>query len=166
MIAERLEPLLTRWRQLQPREQWVLAGGAVIVCLLLGWSLVVQPVLDARQRAEAALSAQRQLAVDLETAAARFGGRGAGRSVSSANQTLIAVVDRSIRGSSIGKPASRLQPDGDSRARVWLEDVNFDALLAWLAELESRFGVRVDTADVDRSSGAGLVDVRLTLVRP
>lgn len=165
MMAQ-LEPLLERWRQLQPREQLILAAGTVIAVVLLGWALLVSPILVAREDARAALSGQRQLAIDLEIAASRFGNVGNARQTSSANLTLIAVVDRSIRGSRIGKPASRLQPDGETRARVWLEDVNFDAMVAWLAELESRYGVRIDTADIDRSSGAGLVDVRLTLVRP
>ena len=160
-----LQPHLERWRQLQPREQWMLGVGAVAVVLTLLYLLVWEPVQLAAQRAEQQLQAERATAQELERAAALVGAAGPQNRRSSGNASLLTIVDRSLKGSKIGKPASRIQPDGDSRVRVWLEDVSFDALLAWLADLEQHQGVRVGTADIDKTSGQGLVDVRLSLER-
>jgi general secretion pathway protein M len=49
--------------------------------------------------------------------------------------------------------------------RIWLEDVPFDGLVRWLGDLHARYGVRVDNADIERESGPGLVNARLTLVK-
>ena len=82
-----------------------------------------------------------------------------------AGQSLLAVVDQSRKASALTKPPSRLQPEGDGVVRIWLEDVPFDALLRWLADLQLRYGVRVDTADIERESAPGLVNARVTLMR-
>ena len=55
--------------------------------------------------------------------------------------------------------------DADVEVRVWFEDVAFDNLARWMHELETRHGVRVTNADLERRAGAGLVNARLTLVR-
>ena len=49
--------------------------------------------------------------------------------------------------------------------RIWLDDVPFDALVRWLGDLHTRYGVRVEAANIERESGPGLVSARLTLMR-
>ena len=88
-----------------------------------------------------------------------------GGTIVGANQSLLSIVDQSRRASSLTKPPSRLQPEGDGIVRIWLEDVPFDALLRWLADLQLRYGVRVDSADIERESAPGLVNARVTLMR-
>ena len=163
MIAEALEALRTRWEQLAARERALIALCAAVVLCSAAYVGVIKPLGEARRAAEARLATQRLIAADLERAAVQL--PGGARSKRAGNQSLISIVDRSIRSSAIGKPASRLQPAGDTRARIWLEDVPFDALIRWIGELDSQYGVQVENADIDRSTGAGLVDARLTLVR-
>lgn len=160
-----LQPYLDRWRQLQPREQWMLGVAGVAVLLTLLYLLVWEPIQLSSVRAQQQLSAERASARQLERAAALVGAAGPQSRRATGNASLLTIVDRSLKGSKINKPASRIQPDGDSRVRVWLEDISFDALLAWLADLEQHQGVRVGTADIDKTSGQGLVDVRLSLER-
>jgi general secretion pathway protein M len=75
-------------------------------------------------------------------------------------------VDLSARAGTLSKPPSRIQPEGEREVRVWLEAVSFDSLLRWIGELETRYGIQVQTADIERAERPGLVDARLTLVRP
>jgi general secretion pathway protein M len=155
------------WTALAPREQRVLGLGALVLTLILLYLLAFEPFMKARREQAQALADARALAVTLETLAVevqRQRGAGGG-AILGANQSLLSIVDQSRRASSLTKPPSRLQPEGDAIVRIWLEDVPFDALLRWLADLQLRYGVRVDTADIERESGPGLVNARVTLTR-
>jgi general secretion pathway protein M len=154
------------WATLAEREQRVLAVGAVVVGLTVLYLGVWEPVVKAQHDRERALEDARALATMLETLAVEVQrGRGAGGGTAGAGQSLLAVVDQSRRASALTKPPTRLQPEGDATVRIWLDDVPFDALLRWLGDLQARYGVRVDAADIERQSGQGLVSARLTLVR-
>ncbi len=158
-----LERLRAWWSSLADRERRVLSAGGVALVLIVLYAGVWDPLSGARHRRETELQAARAMASQLETLAAaapRAGGAPAG-----AGQSLLAVIDQSRKSSSITKPPSRLQPEGDDTVRIWLEDVPFEGLLRWLGELQTRYGVRVDSAEIERESGPGLVNARLTLVR-
>ena len=165
-LASQIEQLQARWNQLQPRERLVLGLGGVALLLIILYAGLWQPLHQQQATAETRLQEQRLLAQDLERAAvlARNSGSRAG-APSSSNQSLITVVDQSLKASQLSKPDLRIQEDGASRVRVWLEDVSFDALAGWTATLQQRHGISISTADLDRTSGAGLVNARLTLER-
>jgi len=153
------------WATLAQREQRVLAGGGVVLGLVVLYLGAWEPAVNAKQARQVALEDARALATQLEQLAVEVQrGRGAA-GTAGAGQSLLSVVDQSRRASALTKPPSRLQPEGDAMVRIWLEDVPFDALLRWLADLQLRYGVRVETADIERESAPGLVNARLTLVR-
>lgn len=165
IVQPYLDAARTRWAALAPREQRVLAAGAVVLALVILFLGIWEPTVAARQERREALEDARALAVLLEQLAVeKQRSRGAGPAASG-SQSLLSVVDASRRTSGVTKPPSRLQPEGDGIVRIWLEDVPFDPLLRWLAELQQRHGVRVDAADIERESAPGLVNARLTLAR-
>ncbi|MBI3171196.1 MAG: type II secretion system protein M [Hydrocarboniphaga effusa] len=154
------------WAGLAQRERQALSAGAAALALIVIYLALWQPVTQSRSSRETALTEARALAIRLEALALEVQrNRGAGGTIAGANQSLLAVVDQSGKASSLGKTPSRLQPEGDNTVRVWVEDVPFEAVMRWLNDLQTRYGVRVDNADIERQSAAGLVNVRLTLVR-
>jgi len=159
-----LERFRAWWSGLAERERRVLSLGAAALGLIVIYSGIWEPVADARQRQQVNLQAARALAVQLESLAATAP-RAGGGALAGAGQSLLAVIDQSRKSSQVTNPPSRLQPEGDNTVRIWLEDVPFDALLRWLGDLQTRYGVRVDNADIERESGPGLVNARLTLMR-
>lgn len=161
-----IERLRAWWSGLAERERRVLGAGGAVLGLVLLYLVVWEPLAGARLERERALADARALATLLETLGAEVRqGRGAAAPTAGAGQSLLAIVDQSRRASALSKPPSRLQPEGDDTVRIWLEDVPFDALLRWLNDLQTRYGVRVDNADIERESGPGLVNARLTLMR-
>jgi general secretion pathway protein M len=160
-----LERFRAWWSGLADRERLALSVGSAALALVVLYLAVWEPLSQARARRAAELDEARALAVLIETLAAESQrARGSG-TIQGAGQSLLAVVDQSRKASALTKPPSRLQPEGDATVRIWLEDVPFDALLRWLNDLQTRYGVRVDNADIERESGSGLVNARLTLVR-
>ena len=80
-------------------------------------------------------------------------------------EKIATVVDQATKNGTLGKAPSRLQPEGDAEVRVWLDGISFDALVRWLSDLETRQGVRVQNADIEKQDAPGTVNVRLSLVR-
>ena len=162
-MSAALERFRAWWSSLADRERRVLSFGAAALALIVIYAGIWDPLASAQQRRQTELLAARAMASQLEAlavAAPRAGGASAG-----AGQSLLAVIDQSRKSSSITKPPSRLQPEGDNTVRIWLEDVPFDGLMRWLGDLQTRYGVRVDSAEIERESGPGLVNARLTLMR-
>lgn len=167
-LSTRAAPLLERYRELQPRERLIVAVGGVVVLLTLIYLLLWEPFAKAHERQAAALADERALAERLETIAttvqkAQASGVGA---IQGREQSLLTLVDQQGRSPELGKAPARLQPEGENEVKVWFEDVPFDALVRWMATLESRFGVQITGAEFERRAGDGLVNARLTVTRP
>jgi len=78
-------------------------------------------------------------------------------------RSLLAVVDQTAKRRGLGAGLKRLEPDGQSAVKVWLEQVKFDDVIQWLNQLQSQNGLNVDTITIDRQDEVGLVNVRMTL---
>ena len=159
-----LERFRVWWAARNERERQILSLGGGALILILFYLAVWEPLGKSQTRRETALTDARELAMRLELLATQSQ-RGRNTNVVASGQSLLSVVDQSAKTSAIGKPPSRLQPEGDNTVRLWFEDVPFDSVLRWLNDLQQRQGVRVSDADIERESGSGLVNVRLTLVR-
>lgn len=164
---ETLTQARERFLALQPRERWMLGVGAAALLITVLYLALWEPLVQARTQRAAALDASREIAIKLEQAAQQIRASAGNNPAATAGRTLslLAAVDQASKQGALGKPPSRLQPEGDREVRVWIEDVAFDALVRWLSELQRRYGVSVQTMDVEPQSTPGQVNVRLSLVR-
>lgn len=163
-----MKNLLDRLREtldgLSPRERNMVLAASLVVSVILLWLLVWEPIAGWQQRSAQALDAQRAVAQRLAQATALQQQRGPGQQVDRST-ALLTVIDRSSRGPTLGKAPSRVQPDGERSVKVWLEDVPYENLLAWLIELQTGYGIQPSALEIERSERAGTVDARLTLQR-
>ena len=154
------------WAARQPRERALLMIAAGLAVLVLLVAIVYLPL----QRHRSALAAQvEQAELDL-LAARRYADeiRSAGSQPTTASlpgpdRSLLALVDEGLREAGLTSVLARIEPEGDRRVRLWLEDAPFDSLIAWLERASAEQGVRLIDASVDRELAPGLVSVRLTL---
>jgi general secretion pathway protein M len=165
-LLARVNPLFdqaeSELAKLQPRER-ALVGAAAIAAVILFIDMAIwRPAAHARSNGEARLADARQVAEQLERAAALapHGGPGA---VAAGDGSLMSIVDSAAKSGELSKPLTRMSPDGDTQLRVWLEDVTFDSLTHWMYSLQTRYGVRVDSVDIEQQPTPGLVNARLTL---
>ena len=56
----------------------------------------------------------------------------------------------------------RIEPDGEN-TRITLVDVDFAAMIGWIADLERSGGSTLEAIDVERRPAPGTVNARLTL---
>jgi len=119
-----------------------------------------------RTEAAAAFRDSRLLLIDLYTYGRKIRtleSFGKSRVNAGQDQTLLTLVNASAKERSI--TFKRFQPDGDSSLQLWLEDVNFNAVLWWLTKIENNNGIRVAQISVERTKRDGFVNARITLVR-
>ena len=164
-----LESLHKLWRAREPREQRVLASGALVCVLLLGWALVWHPLERARQDLDARLQARQQDLAFLQQARSQLQqlqSRDQKSGASRQGKSLLALADASARKAGLGPNIQRLEPLDDKRIRLEYKAADFDVLMGWLADLNRRYGIRADDVSVDRASGNGQVNARLTLGEP
>jgi type II secretory pathway component PulM len=154
------------FRQLERREQLVLAIGALLAILIIGWRFVWTP-LDARAAALTDEIAERsRLLVDLKRAAGLGtlpGGTGA---ATAATSSPLAIVDQTARPLGLATSFESTRIDGPDAIYVTFRGAPFDLLNQWLTVLESEHNVTVVTVSSITGSGTpGLVDGQILLAR-
>lgn len=160
--------MITRYDHLPRRDQQALKLMTVAVLLALVYFAIWRPVAQYHDQA----LADRQSAVDLlawmqenratiRDLSGNDGSAGNSASKPANGRELMATVTSTARES--GLDLQRFEPSGDDAIRVWLEDVPFTQVAAWLEGLNSNHGILIDQAAMDRRDTPGLVSVRLTL---
>jgi general secretion pathway protein M len=91
--------------------------------------------------------------------------KSSGASGGSKNQSLLGIIDRTAKSNKLGKSVKRVQPDGKTGARVWLEQAIFNDMVKWLELLQRKEGVRIVTTVIEKQDEPGLVNARLVFQR-
>jgi len=163
-----VEKLIAQYDQLPRRDQQALTVLAIAVLLGLLYFAVWRPVAgfhdqaaSARENAEELLAWMQANEASLERLSGQGATAGTSADAPEDGRALMALVTRSAGDS--GLSLQRFEPSGSDAIRVWLEDVPFAGVAAWLEDLSSNHGVVIDQASMDRQDEPGMVSVRLTL---
>jgi general secretion pathway protein M len=150
------------YANLGERERRIVALGAVVGVVLALLAIILplnRNIAQARQRIttkQGDLAFIREATPQLAAAGPDAGGAATGES-------LVVLIDSSARESGIGKSLSSSQATADKGLRIRLDNVPFDALVAWLARLSQSHGVRVESAEIEAAGEPGLVNAGLLL---
>lgn len=141
----------------------VLLGGVAVAALILVAGILmplhasVAKARDLLESQRADLAWMQQNAPELRAANGSF--------AAPSNESPIVLVDRTGREAGLSQSLRGTQPSGNSGVRVQLEAAPFDALVSWLAALEQRHGVAIETITIDRAAKPGLVNVSVSLTQ-
>jgi general secretion pathway protein M len=148
---------------LAPRERNLVYAAAALLGIAIVYFAIVLPVTSAARHRDARivqktsdLAWMRQVAPQVLAAAASGSGI-------AGDESLVVLVDRTARESGIGSSIRDQTPAGQNGLQLRLEGAPFDLLMAWLANLQQQYGVRVDGAIIGATSAPGLVNANLTL---
>nr|VFK11366.1 MAG: general secretion pathway protein M [Candidatus Kentron sp. LPFa]VFK33134.1 MAG: general secretion pathway protein M [Candidatus Kentron sp. LPFa] len=150
---------------LKPRERVALAVGALALVLSFLQFFVIEPLNKKTEFLKRQVSIQEADLQWMRQAAGEIirlrenntAGEGASHS-----QSLLMVVDNSAKKAGISRAVKRIEPAGEERVRVWIEEVAFDALARWLGELRAA-GVHGDNIAIERRKMPGRVNAKATL---
>lgn len=144
------------------REQIILLAGAAALFLYLLWFAVIQPLqsmVDQQQRRNIAqqqsLQAVTQLAAEYQALQKNSQKRTAG------SGNLSQLVDKTLRQHRL--KMSGFQPGRDGTVSVRFEKADFNQLMLWLYQLESKHQVQLDELTVRPAANSGFVTAQLRL---
>jgi general secretion pathway protein M len=150
---------------LQQREQRVVAIGgialAVIVLLagiLLPLQSAVSKIVQGNETKRQDLAWMRINAAEVQAAASQL--------PADTGEAPVVLVDRVGREAGLGSALRGTQPNGTGGVRVQLEAAAFDSMITWLANLDRRYGLAIDSITVDRAPAPGLVNANITFNPP
>ncbi|WP_455202003.1 type II secretion system protein GspM [Kaarinaea lacus] len=153
---------------LDPRERRILIAGAAVLIIallyLLAWEPLVKKISTlekTNQENQALLVWMEQSAAEAQQLQAKL--KASGPSGRSKGQSLLGTIDRTAKTSKLDKSVKRVQPDGQTKARVWLENVSFDSMVNWLEKLQRQQGIRIVNTVIEKQDDPGLVNARLVL---
>jgi type II secretory pathway component PulM len=155
------------WAQLAPRERILVAVCGVFIVLALIWSLGIQPLYKGSAKLQEKVASKQSQLANLQELASQVSST-AGDSVSGAsrtNESIVVVIDKTTRNSSLANYLKRNQPEGTNGVRLRFEGAPFDGLVQWLGELNKTYGMTMVSASFD-DSGPGRVNCSIVLTRP
>ncbi len=80
-------------------------------------------------------------------------------------RSLLAIVDKSAKQMGVRPSIKRIEPKGENRVQLYVENIAFDYLIVLLGELERRNNIEVTDALFNRSDQVGNISGRVTLNR-
>jgi len=155
--------VIEAWKKLTGRERRVLVGGGVLLAVIIGYLAVWGPLAQRHGLLQNRVAQQRQLLAWMHDAAQQVrqlreqSGTGMREPLQG---SLLGTVDKSAKGAGLGPAVSRMEPQGDQAVRVTLEEAVFDQAIAWIGELQGRYGVHVVQLGLEKGD-AGKVNMRV-----
>jgi general secretion pathway protein M len=158
-------PLRQWFERLAPRERVLvsLAGGLLLIAVVV--MIGIRPLATGLRTAGLQLADKRAVLTDIERVAARFGPQSGAATTRPTGESLVVLVDRTTRSRGLGPYLKRNEPDGNDSIRLRFENVPFDELIGWLADLQATQGIGVVSANADPAQDAGRVNANLQLSR-
>ncbi len=149
---------MTKWNALSSREKSLVLftfGFVLFACLYWGawqpWSRYSQQVAQ-QVKAEKNLfewvSATADQIVTLRTSSEQ-------KTPQALSQGLNQIISKTANQFNVD--LIRMQPRTADQLQVWIKPLPFNALLAWLGQLENRYGIQVDLLDLASEDTEGVV---------
>jgi general secretion pathway protein M len=153
---------------LEVRERLMVMVGGVFLALAFLYVSIWLP-LDRQQSTLAAnVQSLRQSIAELKPLKATLGASGASPAVVSTDtQSLVVIIDTTLRERGLYSSLQRSQPTRDNGIRIEFENASFDDLVLWLGDLGGRYGLQVVSGSfsIPAQGEQGWVNASLTLER-
>ena len=157
-----------RWQQLQNRERALIMLAAIVIAVVLFWTLLWEPLQQSRQDHRARIIEQQSLLLwlqSIEPEVQRLRTEQIG-TASSSNRSPISLIDQTARAAGLAGSLQRIEPAAGNQVRVVFEQVEFAALMNWLDQLIAEQPFRVEQFSAQRGLSSGRVDAVLVLTTP
>jgi len=159
-----MNKLRTWYAGLQEREQRMVAFGGVTVAALVLLLGILMPLQAAVSSAAKRNETKREDLAWMRVNAPEIRAAG-GQLAADTGEAPVVLVDRVGREAGLGSALRGTQPNGTG-VRVQLETAPFDTLVAWLATLDERYGLAIESITVDRTAQPGMVNASITFSQP
>jgi len=158
-----MNKLMAWYASLEVREQRMVGIGAVVLAVLVLFGGLLLPLESAVSTAVKTKETRREDLTWMRVNAPEIQAGGASLPVETGEAPVV-LVDRVGREAGLGNALRGTQPSGTG-VRVQLEAAPFDTLITWLATLEQRYGLAIESISVDRAAKPGVVNANITFAQ-
>jgi general secretion pathway protein M len=152
------------YASLQQRDQRVVAGGAIVLGFIILIGAILLPLQSAVSRAIKGSETRRDDLAWMRANAPEIRARG-GDIPADTGEAPVVLVDRIGREVGLASSLRGTQPNATGGVRVQLEAAPFDKLVAWLDTLDRRYGLAIESINVDRTPAPGLVNASISFTQ-
>ena len=158
-----MSKILAWYADLQQREQRMVAVGGIVVGLLILVMGILVPLHSAVSTAVTRNATKREDLEWMQVNAPEI--RAAGNQLpANTGEAPVVLVDRIGREAGLVAAMRGTQPSGTG-VRVQLEAAPFDTMITWLATLDERYGLAIESITVDRAVRPGVVNANITFAQ-
>ncbi len=147
--------------RLSERERRMVIIGAIALVLILVIGVVL-PLNASVAKAQDRVARKQADLAWMQSAAPELAAAGPAADQPQSQESLLITVDRTAREAGLAKSLTSSEPAGTG-LRIRLEKASFDIMVGWLARLSDQSGIRVESASIDKSGDAGVVNAGLVL---
>lgn len=152
------------WQGLNPRERWLVGGGALVLLVMLLYAFAWQPVASGDKRLRARLPQLRADAAAVQAGALEVQRLRAAAPAVPPPDNVQAALEAAVRGANWQN--ATVQPVDATRARVIVPSVEFDRWVAWVGRLRTEQRLLLDSGEIEALPSPGLVKVNAVFATP
>lgn len=156
VLSDNKQKLIEFYQSKNDSEQKLLLTFGIVFAIFLLYSLyssVSNGMTESQQKL------QRQIELNSWAAEQIAIIKQSGKKTSSGSRgSMTQIINSSAR--KHGVTIARLQPQKTDLVKVGIEEVGFNRLMNWLAELNSRHGISAANIDLSKADASGIVKVR------
>jgi len=152
---------------LEPRERLMVAAAGIFVAFTIFWFALWLPLDRSQEDLRVRIDNWQISIAELRPLIGTIPAGGSAPEVANRTQSLVVIVDNTLRARNLYSALQRSQPTATDGIRVEFENAAFDDLVLWLGELGSQFGLQVESASISTASGGepGRVNASVSLAR-
>lgn len=165
---KQLEDIQNWYHGLQQRERQLVLAASVVVIVTIFYLVVWEPIINGVSDQTQKYQSQVDILEWMQGAATEvrsLKATGASKRRSNSNQPVSLLVEQSASTAGLKPYVTKLESTSDKGARVTIDAASFDQILLWLNTLQTRYGISVSSANLDRDDKPGAVNARITLGR-
>lgn len=156
------------FHSLDQRERLFVTAAAAVLVVAVFYLAIWMPLDRGQTSVANSVSSWRDSIAELRLLKGELRTGEAGQpEVAGIDQSLVVIVDETLRNRGLYEALQRSQPTGANGIRVEFENVAFDDLMLWLGDLSSRYALQVQSANFSAASREqdGRVNSTVTLER-
>ncbi len=159
---------LKQWiASLESRDRKAMWLGVLSLLVIGGYFGVIEPLAKQRKALSDRVAEQERGVAWMTSAAASLAARPQTARRAAADdrdgQSLLALVDETVRSHGLTDALQRGEPDPSGDVRLWFENVSFNALIDWLVALDVNYSVGIGEFSAERTPEPGTVNARVTV---
>ena len=152
---------------LQARERLFVITAAVFLAFAILYLGLWMPLDRGQKSVSISVDTWKTALAELRPLKGQLQGAGQGQTQTAGrNQSLVVIIDNTLRGRGLYSALQRSQPTTGNGIRVEFENVAFDDLVLWLGDLSTNYGLLVQSGSFSNPQDSeGRVNSTLTLER-